>query len=83
MPLELVARQSLGTFVSLVVNKDIGGPSAQLIHKSDPQAPVSPLLVFPQPLEVNRSLHANVLLKLSIQFCLLHIRYVSFQFGIF
>ena len=51
--------------------------------KSDPQAPVSPRLVFPQPLEVNRSLQANVLLKLSIQFCLLHIRYVSFQFGIF
>ena len=60
MPLELVARQSLGTFVSLVVDKDIGGPSAKLIHKSDPQAPVSPLLVFPQPLEVNKSLHANV-----------------------
>ena len=83
MPLELVAGQSLRTFVSLVVNKDIGGPSAQLIHKSDPQAPVSPRVVFPQPLEVNMSLHANVLLQLSIQFCLLHIRYVSFQFGIF
>ena len=78
MPLELVAGQSLGTFVSLVVNKDIGGPSAQLIHKSDPQAPVSPRLVFPQPLEVNRSLHANVLLQLSIQFCLLRIRYTFF-----
>ena len=83
MPLELVARQNLGTFVSLVVNKDIGGPSAKFIHKSDPQALVSPLLIFPQPLEVNRSLHANVLLKLSIQLCLLRIRYVSFQFGIF
>ena len=47
MPLELVARQSLGTFVPLEVYKDIGGPSAKLIDKSDPQAPVSPLLVFP------------------------------------